>query len=337
MLHDEQCGYTNIATSHFKYPFFYQDSKFTFFINPDKRLINSNTEALNYHFHIFYHSGVNMLIEELSSKGIDGLLNRDLQLTKGISLSNHNILTGYINFVYNNAAPVSAYGAFNFETFGAYSQYNWELFFHAPLYIACKLSQNRKYEEAMHWFHYIFNPTDKSKDPVPKKFWVTKPFYQKTDKDNWEQQMVGLLKDARDQSGTIAQWLNDPYNPHSVARTRHTAFGKTVVMKYIDNLISWADQLFRQDTMESNNEAALLYVLAYEILGKRPVTLPDNTILVDVQKNYDQAKAEGGIYKFLDEYGKNIPNQGGGGRGTGTGTGGTNVPNISNPEFTNPG
>jgi hypothetical protein len=41
-------------------------------------------------------------------------------------------------------------------------------------------------------------------------------------------------------------------------------------MKYLDNLIAWADQLFRGDTIESINEATQLYVLAAEILGQRP-------------------------------------------------------------------
>jgi hypothetical protein len=39
------------------------------------------------------------------------------------------------------------------------------------------------------------------------------------------------------------------------------------VMKYLDNLIAWADNLFQQDTVESINEATELYVLAASILG----------------------------------------------------------------------
>jgi hypothetical protein len=39
------------------------------------------------------------------------------------------------------------------------------------------------------------------------------------------------------------------------------------VMKYLDNLIAWADNLFQQDTVESINEATELYVLAAGILG----------------------------------------------------------------------
>ena len=49
---------------------------------------------------------------------------------------------------------------------------------------------------------------------------------------------------------------------------------KTVVMAYLDNLIAWGDYLFDQVTNESINEATLYYILAYQILGDRPVALP---------------------------------------------------------------
>ena len=45
-------------------------------------------------------------------------------------------------------------------------------------------------------------------------------------------------------------------------------------MKYLDNLIAWGDQLFRRDTIESINEATQLYVLAAELLGRRPEPIP---------------------------------------------------------------
>ncbi len=54
----------------------------------------------------------------------------------------------------------------DFDEYGAYSMYNWELFFHAPLFIATRLSKNGKYAEAMKWFHYIFNPTTNLPDSV---------------------------------------------------------------------------------------------------------------------------------------------------------------------------
>ena len=51
------------------------------------------------------------------------------------------------------------------------------------------------------------------------------------------------------------QWQKYPFDPHLIARNRITPYQKTVVMKYIDNLIAWGDQLFGQDTIEAINEA----------------------------------------------------------------------------------
>jgi hypothetical protein len=55
-----------------------------------------------------------------------------------------------------------------------------------------------------------------------------------------------------------------------VARLRPVAYQKAVVIKYLDNLIAWGDQLFRRDTIESINEATQIYLLAAAILGPRP-------------------------------------------------------------------
>ena len=40
------------------------------------------------------------------------------------------------------------------------------------------------------------------------------------------------------------------------------------IVRDVNNLITWADSLYRRDTRESNNEAMMLYVLAYRILGQ---------------------------------------------------------------------
>src|SRR5262249_28433007 len=55
----------------------------------------------------------------------------------------------------------------------------------------------------------------------------------------------------------------------AIARLRPSAYQKSIVMKYIDNLLDWGDQLFTQFTMESVNEATMLYVMAADILGPR--------------------------------------------------------------------
>ncbi|MCC6554857.1 MAG: hypothetical protein IT372_17935, partial [Polyangiaceae bacterium] len=72
----------------------------------------------------------------------------------------------------------------------------------------------------------------------------------------------------------IAEWEHHPFQPHRIARLRPAAYQKAIVMKYIDNLLAWGDQLFRRDTIESINEATQLYLLAKGILGPRPARVP---------------------------------------------------------------
>src|SRR5688572_14257627 len=79
---------------------------------------------------------------------------------------------------------------------------------------------------------------------------------------------------------TINEWRNNPFKPHLVARSRPVAYMKWVVMKYIDNLIAWGDYLFRQDTIESINQATQLYIVAAHILGPRPQIIPRKNKLV---------------------------------------------------------
>ncbi|UII27014.1 hemopexin repeat-containing protein [Fulvivirga maritima] len=88
---------------------------------------------------------------------------------------------------------------------------------------------------------------------------------------------------------TVAQvqtYLSDPFDPHAIAQLRPIAYRKSIVMSYIDNLLDWGDMLFRQYSRESINEARMLYVLAYDLLGKRPENL--GTLVLSDDSNYEQ-------------------------------------------------
>jgi hypothetical protein len=166
----------------------------------------------------------------------------------------------------------------DFTDNGAYSVYNWELFFHAPLLIAVHLSQNQKFQDAQNWFHYIFNPADDSPGPTPERFWKVLPF-QTTDIRLIEQILVNLSTNQdpdlhRATVASIDDWKQHPFQPFAVARHRPTAYMLKTVMAYLDNLIAWGDSLFQQYTIETINEAAQLYVLAANILGPKPQPVP---------------------------------------------------------------
>jgi len=158
----------------------------------------------------------------------------------------------------------------DFSWRGASSAYNWELFFHVPFAIGEQLSQRRRFEDAMRWYQRIFDPTTGSDAPVPARFWKVRPFYEAAlSTDGKMPAGVGV----DDEDAQIAAWQDDPFNPHLIARMRPVAYQKAVVMKYLDNLVAWADQLFRRYSIESLNEATQLYLLAAKILGPRPTEI----------------------------------------------------------------
>jgi hypothetical protein len=187
----------------------------------------------------------------------------------------------------------------DFTSGGAYSGYNWELFYHIPITIAIHLSKNQRFKEAQRWFHYIFDPTDDSEGHTPERFWKVKPF-QCTDTQMVEQVLVNLSTGAnsglqRDTVNAIDAWKHDPFRPFVVARYRQTAFMFKAVTAYLDNLISWGDNLFAQYTGETINEAAQLYILARHILGRRPQAVPT--------KGTTAPQTYSSLRKHMDQFG----------------------------------
>ncbi len=242
-------------------------------------------------FFAFQHPFISRMLSIVDREGVAGLLrpsedgdNADLrrQLTSELVMRqvegeyepNHDIV------------KVVARDELEFEIWGAYSLYNWEMFFHAPLLIAQRLRDAQRFEDAQKWYHYVFDPTDSSSDPTPQRFWNTKPLYEASEPVSIAEQLEALSypggdpdKELRRRAteGQIAQWQENPFNPHLMARLRPLAYQRATVMKYLDNLITWGDHLFRQATRETVGEALQLYVLATQILGPRPQRLESAT------------------------------------------------------------
>jgi hypothetical protein len=249
------------------------------YLNPDRmffpgQLGGYSVAVRRYEFRAHYHPYVCPMIRALNMSGLDGLLRRSTQLQQATTFESRYGPTNLVEK--GDPAKKDKYPIedVDFDFDGAYAGYNWELFFHAPLLIACKLMQNQRFEEAQKWFHAIFDPTDVSSAAVPAKYWRTRPFYEQQDylKQRIDKLLEALAKGIPDEdlSRQLSEWVTNPFKPFAVARLRTVAFQKTVVMKYLDNLIAWGDQLFRRDTIESINEATQLYILAAEILGSRP-------------------------------------------------------------------
>lgn len=197
--------------------------------------------------------------ETLFTEGLEKFLSLITQMQPedpvGITFTNIDELSG----PYDNPAHI--------DFSGSYGEYYTELFFHIPFLIASSLNANQKFKEAKWWYERIFNPTasDSPASGKPKdRSWR---YIEFTNLD------IKKIKEILTNGMALEQYRKDPFNPHAIARLRISAYQKTIVMKYIDNLLDWGDYLFAQDTMESINEATMLYVLASDILGKRPSKL----------------------------------------------------------------
>ncbi len=228
-----------------------------------------------YKFNTFYHAQSPKFISTLNNGGVPALLTLANQSQADtIKFSDNYKPSALVSNKYpqNNV---------QFDFSDPYSIYNWEIFFHAPMLIAQGLSNNQQFEEAQKWYHYIFNPTSNTNMngatiATNQRFWKFYPFYVESAAP--AQTLSQLLIDIHNNVGAAVQqvrkWEKNPFNPHIIARMRILAYMKNVLMKYLDNLVAWGDQLFRRDTIESINEATQLYILAANLLGDRPKEIP---------------------------------------------------------------
>ncbi|WP_321493453.1 neuraminidase-like domain-containing protein [uncultured Desulfobacter sp.] len=303
----------NPITRQMYLPFFYQDNTRNFFVTSASQ-IEFDTKVVKKKWHNFFHPYTCRFISELNRNGIDGILAPPDQGSDMNRQFCHNIFfkDQYIPLKAEKPYPIEW---IDFMPDGSYSLYNWELFFHAPLLIADRLMDEQRFEEAQKWLHYIFDPTidddpvnmpllfqkiqkvledilgvtgiDYQTDTTARRYWKIQPFFLNClDQISIQQLMMHMAKaknwneknPARQLLETmVEQWREDPFKPHLIARLRISAYQKNVVMKYLNNLIAWADNLFRRDTMESINEATQLYILAAKILGPRPTEIQSRT------------------------------------------------------------
>ncbi|WP_264688342.1 Tc toxin subunit A-related protein [Wolbachia endosymbiont (group A) of Sympetrum striolatum] len=141
--------------------------------------------------------------------------------------------------------------ALNF--YGFYGIYLWEIFFHIPTLVAYLFNQEQKFAEARKWYQYIFNPLKKDCNA-----WQFSPFKTKCPPGNINHQC-----DSRE--------LVDSLNPYKEAdKEGKVSFEKYIIISYVDNLIDWGDMLFSQNSWEGINQATMLYIRAWDLLGEKP-------------------------------------------------------------------
>jgi len=246
---------------------------------------------VDYRLTTYYHPYTDELIEKLNVDGLPALLDARYHATLERPLAPSVYQPGKFAVL-----PFPKH-EIDVSDDGPYSIYNWELFFHAPVLIAAHLSKNQRFAEAQRWYHYVFDPTSDEHDvPVPQRFWKFLRFRQETTPE-FVDDMLRKLAEGTDPAlkqrveKAILAWRDKPFQPHVVARTRYIAYQTNVVMKYLDNLLAWGDSLFRQDTVETLNDATQIYVLAANLLGPKPQPVPPRGR--SPRKSYAQLKAAG--------------------------------------------
>lgn len=242
-----------------------------------------------YRFWSFYHPFACRFIKEVRRDGIFALLDPDPE-GSGSALF-RQVLAGDAADFETRYQPTVAVDLpypqedIDFSISGAYSPYNWEIFFHLPYYVASRLADAGKYQEAVAWFHTIFDPRTRTRASASgfdhavanADWWKVKPLLAPASRPvtDWIA-FTGAAGDPDAQAefeAQVAAWREDPFNPHALARLRPGTYQRAIVMRYVDTLVAWGDALFGRDTLESINEATQLYVFARQVLGDRPELL----------------------------------------------------------------
>jgi hypothetical protein len=308
-----------------------------------------------YQFSNFYHPFAHFFPRIVAQSGMAGVVTRGIQLCGDPDdgslpevTANQIYAAGYQNFnfstVYgptnkvvniNNEQYTGGYPVeqMDFDPGAAYSQYNWELFFHSVMLSGLLLSQNQQFAAADACFKLILNTTDSTNDPSPQKYWVTKPFYKNNLASVSIEDWITLY--TLDPTNPLVQafqtsvnlWKLDPYDPHMLALYRITPYMYATFMKYLDNLIAWANFNYAQYTMESVNFAIQLFMLALEMLGTEPQAIPP--VVEEPICTYNQLESNlDGLISvdgegYLSDPIVQVENLLPAGSGGGTGTGGT--------------
>ena len=110
--------------------------------------------STTYRFDPFYHPYTCLMRRQLNRFGLDGLFAPAPDgpapgLVRQSATDSFFSTYGPTDAI-REPRPVDR---FDFSPGGAYSIYNWEVFFHVPFRVACQLSRSQRFAEAQRWFH----------------------------------------------------------------------------------------------------------------------------------------------------------------------------------------
>lgn len=232
----------------------------TYFAIPDQYLGDQTV----FNWTIFYHSISPLLMEAATASiGLEGIYETIAKY----------VPSAMFDGAFGKFRNGSAYG----ELATPYSIYNWELGFHVVSLLMERLLATQQFDLAIKVARFVFDPTVPGTELT--RCWLFPPF---RDTDTVASGSLDtIMKSLHPSSGgdtginvAIAEWLRNPFSPHSVARARPVAYMKRIVRKYIEVLIAYGDYYFRQNSLETIPFAIQLYVEASHIFGPPQQKIP---------------------------------------------------------------
>jgi len=145
------------------------------------------------------------------------------------------------------------------EPNGAFDSANgrhfWELFFHMPHLVATRLRDEERFQEALDWLNYLFDPQGPA-DPEEPPVDNPRPLY-------WRCRPLS-------NDGNSGHEVWNPLDPDAISYGAPRHYRILVFCDYVKTLIARGDWHYRQLTRDSLAAAKLCYVHAQFLMGKAP-------------------------------------------------------------------
>lgn len=238
-------------------------------------------------FQTFWHPQAIGFRRVLESKGLPQLMRVENQtLASGTDLVAERSQVEYFEQRYHPTGHVDPRwprDLVDFTLTGAFSEYNWEVFWDNLLYIAQRFDEDGQFDDADQIFSLLIDTTRAAEpgawtDPV---FFQTAPIRLAVDQEN--QRLSGLIdiNSGRLKDEIITQIKRirlNPYQPHLIARGYPVKYAYALQIRYIEHLIQAGEADFRRAYAGDNRtyleSASLRFDLAARILGPIEDTLP---------------------------------------------------------------
>ncbi|WP_271577004.1 neuraminidase-like domain-containing protein [Bradyrhizobium sp. CCBAU 11361] len=227
----------------------------------------------------FYHPFAEQFSEVLRRDGMQALLTLPMQASEVPSQFTFRTLA--------NPQPSRVDSPekekIDFNQFSSFGNYNWELFFHAPVTLVTKLMDNGQHDAAIELLHQaIYTPfADK-----PEDCWRFEGL-RDIEAPRLDVMLSYLsLPDGDPRKENVRAQVDvmrlHPFQAHRIARLRPLAYKKWVVALDVKLPVALGDRYFKRFTPEDVNQAIQYYMIAYREMGKKPEVVPPRTVIPDM-------------------------------------------------------